>query len=190
MRTRLLLGSPALWVATSEGLRWAGLDQFSVCRVSAGGAAHWQACARLAVWLEEHEPAFMVRSERELRVAERRAGRALASVAVGGGLPDGRARLHRPDLLLVPSAGGPVVAVEVELTVKGARRLEGIVRAWARCRDVAGVRYYAAPAAGRAVGRAVSAVLAHEFVQVCPLPAGVVEQPRGGSDEGSAGFPA
>jgi hypothetical protein len=50
------------------------------------------------------------------------------------------------------------VAVEVELSVKSPRRLEAICRAWARCRLVESVRYYAAPLAAHAVGRAVDRV--------------------------------
>jgi hypothetical protein len=130
----------------------------------------------MAVWLARVEPAFTVRSERELRVAERRAGRLFASPTMGDQLPDGRSRVHRPDLLLVPKEGGAPTAVEVELSVKGARRLEQIVRGWARCRTVAAVRYYAAPSAARAVSRAVAAVLAHEVVEVRPLPAHVFNQ--------------
>jgi hypothetical protein len=89
---RLLLGQPGLYVATRRGLRFAGLDEFWVCRVSASSVAHWQACARLATWLERTQPAFAVRSERELRVAERRFGRPVASALVSSG---GRERAHR-----------------------------------------------------------------------------------------------
>jgi hypothetical protein len=58
------------------------------------------------------------------------------------------------------------VAVEVELSVKAARRLEAICRAWARCRLVSEVRYYAPPHVGRAVSRAVSVVHAHDVIRV------------------------
>jgi hypothetical protein len=104
-----------------------------------------------------------------LRAAERDAGRAVASAQLGV-LPDGSPRLRRPDLVLFPRDGsGLPVAVEVELSVKGARRLEAICRAWARCRIVAGVRYYAPPHVARAVLRAVSAVHAHDVIQVLSL---------------------
>jgi hypothetical protein len=179
---RLLHGQPGLYVATQRGLRFAGLDEFSVCRVSVASATHWQTCARLAVWLERTHPGFVVRSERELRVAERRVGRPLASAVLPAGASR-RERPHRPDLLLMPREGGRPVVVEVELSVKGPRRLEAICRAWARCQGIAGVRYYATPAAERAVTRAADAVLATEVIDVRPLPAGVTSKRKG---EGNA----
>ncbi len=64
---------------------------------------------------------------------------------------------------------GLPVAVEVELSVKGARRLETITRAWARCRLVSEVRYYAPPGVARAVSRAVSSVHAEGAISVRSL---------------------
>ena len=123
--------------------------------MSVANATDWAVCAAVAVLLEREESGYRVWSERELRAAELDAGRALASAEVGR-LPDGRPRLRRADLVLVPrDEGRAVVAVEVELAVKGARRLEAICRAWARCRLVDSVRYYASPAAARAVARGI-----------------------------------
>jgi hypothetical protein len=68
------------------------------------------------------------------------ASQAGASAQVGQ-LPDGRPGLRRLDLVLFPDAALPV-AVEVELSVKAARRLEAICRAWVRCRIGSEVRYY------------------------------------------------
>ena len=84
-------------------------------------------------------------------------------------VPDGRPRLRRPDLVLFPPDGALPVAVEVELSVKGARRLAAICRAWARCRIVSEVRYYAPPVVARAVSRAVSVVHAHDAIRVLSL---------------------
>jgi hypothetical protein len=73
-------------------------------------------------------------------------------------LPDGRLTLRRPDLVRFPRDGaGLAVVVEVELSVKGTRRLEATCRAWVHCRMVAEIRYYAPPHVARAVSRAVSA---------------------------------
>ena len=48
------------------------------------------------------------------------AGHPIASATLGT-LPDGRPRLRRPDLVLIPRSGdGLPVAIEVELTVKAA----------------------------------------------------------------------
>ena len=109
-------------------------------------------------------------SVREVHVAEFEAGGPLASAELGR-LPDGRPRLRRADLVLMPGEpdGRRPVAVEVELAVKGARRLEAICRAWARCRLVESVRYYASPAAARAVARAVERVQAHDVIEIHSL---------------------
>jgi hypothetical protein len=87
--------------------------------------------------------------EPRLRAAELEAERAIASAQLGH-LPDGRPRLRRPDLVLFPPDAAPV-AIEVELSVKGAWRLAAICRAWARCRIVGEVRYYAPPQVACAV---------------------------------------
>lgn len=161
-QVRLLHGEPGLYVASRSGLRWAGLEQLGPCRVSVAEFAHWQACARLAAALGADGARTW--SERELRVAEREAGRLIGSVRVGQS-----ERLHRPDLVL-PGEGERVLAVEVELSVKSPRRLEAICRAWAGARHVAAVRYYAAPAPARAVARAVRVARAEDVIEVRPLP--------------------
>ena len=87
-----------------------------------------------------------------------------------GRLPDGRPRLRRADLFLMPRDDHRrPVAVEVELAVKGARRLDAICRAWARCRLIDHVRYYASPPAARAVARAVERVHAHDVIEIYSL---------------------
>jgi hypothetical protein len=136
----LLCGQPTLYVATRDGLSWAQLARLEPCRVSIASATHWAQCARVAVALARSERYHEVWSERELRAAELDAGHAVASAELGR-LPDGRPRLRRADLILMPSdrRRGPI-AVEVELAVKAARRLEAICRAWARCRLVEAVR--------------------------------------------------
>ena len=77
--------------------------------------------------------------------------------------------MRRPDLVLFPPEIALPVAVEVELSVKGARRLEAICRGWARCRIVSEVRYYAPPHGARAASRAVSVVHAHDAIRVLSL---------------------
>jgi hypothetical protein len=69
------------------------------------------------------------------------------------------------------------VAIEVELSVKGARRLDAICRAWARCRLVSEVRDYTPPHVARAVSRAVSAVRARDAVRVLSLEEALKEAP-------------
>jgi hypothetical protein len=169
-RRHLLRGQPTLYVATRDGLAWAQLARLEPCRVGVANATHWTLCARLAVVLERTEPSYEVWSEREVRAAELEAGGPVASAELGR-LPDGRSRLRRADLVLMPRAqdGRRPIAVEVELAVKWSRRLEAICRAWARCRLVESVRYYASPAAARAVARAVDRVHAQDVIEIYSL---------------------
>jgi hypothetical protein len=175
---RLLYGQPALYVATRDGLQWARLARLEPCRVGVASARHFALCAQLAVVLERTQPGYRLWSEREVRVAELDAGGPVASAELGR-LPDGRPRLRRADLVLMPrDEDCRPVAVEVELTVKWARRLEAICRAWARCRLVESVRYYASPAAARAVARAVERVQAQDVIEIYSLE----ETPKGETD--------
>jgi hypothetical protein len=135
-------------------------------KVAVSTTRHWALCALLAVVLERRER-VEVWGEPRLRAAELEADGAVASGRLGR-LPDGRPRLRRPDLVLFPPDTAPV-AVEVELSVKGASRLEAICRAWARCRLVSEVRYYAPPHVARAVSRAVSSVRAHDAIRILSL---------------------
>ncbi len=147
-RARLVYGQPTLYVATREGLRWAGLSQVEPARVSEATVRHWALCARLAVVLERAE-GCAVWGEPRLRAAEPDAGGAVASAELGR-LPDGPARLHRPDLVLFPPDPALPVAVEVELSVRAARRLEAICRAGALPARLGGPLLR--PAARRACG--------------------------------------
>jgi hypothetical protein len=170
---RLLHGQPALYVATSAGLRSVGLSDLRACRVNPAGFAHLREVARTAVALDRAFPDHAVVGERELRRWESDAGRCLASADVGRG-PDGLPARHRPDLVLWPAGrvgepGPEVVAIEVELTVKASRRLALIVRGWARTRLVGAVVYYATPPALRALKRAVDDEQAGEIVHLLPL---------------------
>ena len=70
--------------------------------------------------------------------------------------------------MLFPDAALPV-AVEVELSVDGSRRLEAICRAWACCRIVSEVRCYAPQQIARAVSRAVSSVRANDAIRILSL---------------------
>ena len=165
-RVALLAGEPALYVATRAGLAAVRLDALAPTRVSAAGFAHLQACARVAVALQQRHPRALVAGERELRLAERRAGTAVASVELGAAR---RARpvLDRPDLVLFGERGP--IAIEVELTTKAPARLREIVRAWARCRLVQCVVYVSPPATARAVARAIDAMRAHDRVALVQL---------------------
>jgi hypothetical protein len=174
---RLLHGLEPLYVASRSGLRLVGLSGLGPCRVSASSFAHWQACAKVAVYLERRNPG-RVSSDRELRQIERQLGAAVASAQLGF-TRSGEPGWHHPDLVVWPAdPEGLPRAVEVELTAKGARRLQAICRAWARTRRLAGVEYYASGPALPALTRAIAAVDAHEWVSVVPL--AVVEEALAG----------
>ncbi len=169
-RSRPLARQPALYVVTRAGLRTCGLSQLEPGRITVANAHHAIACAGAAAALERCYPDHRVSGERELRHEEHRCGVELASARMGCG-PDGRALLHRPDLVLWPTAaiGARPVAVEVELTVKSPRRLAEICLAWARCRCVDGVLYLAPPEVERALARAVEKAHAGERIVVVSL---------------------
>jgi hypothetical protein len=164
---QLLHRQPGLYVATAEGLRWRGLQRLGTHRVTPGGFEHARQVATVAVAIHHGLPGCTLLSDREIRDQETEDGQLVASARLGE-LPGGRAALHRPDLALV-SNGGRVVAVEVELSVKAARRLHAICRGWARARHVHHVYYLAAPAAAKAVGRAVGQTRAQDRITVLPL---------------------
>jgi hypothetical protein len=111
-RSRLVYGQPTLYVATADGVAFAGLGELDPARINEASVPHWALCARLAVVLE-HGERCEVRGEPQLRAAERQAGQPVAS-ASRGTLPDGRPRLRRPDLVLFPPNRTALpVAVEV-----------------------------------------------------------------------------
>lgn len=163
----LLYRQPGLYFATADGLRWSGLERLGVDRVGPGGFEHARQVATAAVALHHGLPDAEVLSERELRARENDEGELFGSVKLGS-LPGGREALHRPDLLVV-TPNKRVVAVEVELSVKAPRRLETICTGYGRARHLHHVYYLAAPAAARAVTRAVAAVRAHDRITVLPL---------------------
>jgi hypothetical protein len=125
-------GQPACWRITRRGLSAIG------SRLPAPGddlATHTHDIGVAWLWLAARGGAFgplrEVISERELRSAEGPGGRAdpPLAVRVGGVGPRGGARLHYPDLLLV-TARGQRVAIELELTSKSRTRRELILSAY------------------------------------------------------------
>jgi len=97
-------------------------------------------------WLAARDGAFgsvsEVISEREMRSHDLRAGREAEpyGIAVGGFDSHGRPARHYPDLLLV-RPDGRRVAVELELSAKTPRRLDGIMRAYAGDSSISAVLY-------------------------------------------------
>lgn len=77
---QLLDRQPGLYIATGAGLRWVGLTELGLARVSVAGFAHAREVSATAVALRVLVPGWRTLSERELRAAEREGGRAIASV--------------------------------------------------------------------------------------------------------------
>jgi hypothetical protein len=164
---RLLYREPGLYVSTAEGLRWCGCERLGVQRVSPGSFEHCRRVAAAAVALHLGLPAWTLMSEREIRAEEADTPQLVASAKLGE-LPGGGLALHRPDLALV-SPDGRTVAVEVELSVKAARRLQAICRGYARARHVDHVYYLASRSAARAVTRAVEGTRSEDRITVLAL---------------------
>jgi DNA-binding Lrp family transcriptional regulator len=163
-RIDLLREEPSLLRATRQGLRYVGLGGLRVAEISPGAVEHWLRCTTHAQRAGEVIGHDRVRTERELGFAELVADRPLAS-AVMGRLPNRKPRLHRPDLVLLREEGP--IAIEVELSPKAPRRLEAIVRAWARTDCVSEVHYYCEPGqTRRAVERAVAKVRAGKKIGI------------------------
>jgi hypothetical protein len=151
----LLVDYPALYTVTADGRQLArkhadagsytGPKGLGVSRVGIKDARHMIACAGVTAALERRYPDHRVIGERELRRDEHDAGRRLASVEIAGA---GRRRSHLPDIVIwpppAPEAPSPLpVAVEVELTSKSKEELVENLRAWARCRTIEAVVYFA-----------------------------------------------
>ena len=164
-RLDLLSTEPGLLRASRDGLRYAGLG-LPLAKVTPGAVDHMLRCTTTAQLLGRHYGHDLVRSEREIVLAEQIAGRAVASADLGE--RQGRTRLHRPDLAILTDEG--TIAIEVELTPKAPRRLYALIRAWRSTigmGTVSEVHYHCAPGQTRkAVERAVYKVRAEQFIQI------------------------
>lgn len=162
-RLAVLRSEPSLLRATRSGLRYAGLG-LPVATVSPGAIRHSLICASVAQRVVRANGESAVMTERELVLAERIEGETIASAEVGRPR-GGRARLHRPDLVVFKEGGR--IAVEVELTPKAPHRLDELIRAWRRALCVKEVHYLCEPGqTHRAVERAVARVRADQKVTV------------------------
>jgi hypothetical protein len=162
-RLDLLRSEPSVLRATREGLRYGGLG-LSFAVVSPSSVIHSIRCASAAQFLGGRFGYDRILTEREISFAERIEERPIASAEVGH-LPSGKPRMHRADLAVLAESG--TIAIEVELTPKSPRRLEGIIRAWRRAGCVEEVHYLCAPGSThRTVERAVKATGAGSKVAV------------------------
>ena len=148
---RLLLG-------TREGQRAVFRGELPVPRYSPGRIAHTAAAVSVAIELEHRGRRLL--SEPEIFARERAQGERVFSAERRPG------RFHRPDLILLED---PPEAIEVELTNKGASRLDALLRAWRYSiveRKVGGVRYVCAPKALPYVKRGLERTKTGELIAV------------------------
>jgi hypothetical protein len=142
-------GEGKLVACTLAGLRVAGRGELRPARFRLETVGHESAVAELAARLEREGERLL--SEREMLAQERAGGERSFSARISGG------RFHRADLLRTTD-GEPPEAIEVELTAKGAARLDELLRAWRRSvaeRRLARVVYRCPPRTRGVVERAI-----------------------------------
>jgi hypothetical protein len=138
-----------LLVATAAGRRACGRPELAAARPSPATLRHETVLAALGARLEL--AGGQILSEREIVAHERAESTRLYSADVG------RGRIHRADLIRLD--GTEAIAIEVELTVKAAARLDTILRAWRFAvaeRRLAAVVYHCAPRVRPFVEKAIA----------------------------------
>jgi len=143
VREQRLHRQPSCYLVTRSGLAATG-SELPAPRLDLRSYDHDVGLAWLALLARSGTfgPMREIICERHLRSRDARAERDQQPLAVrlGGHGAGGRERLHYPDLLLVDPAGRRI-AVELELTAKGRRRREQILRGYAADRRVDVVLY-------------------------------------------------
>jgi hypothetical protein len=149
-------------IATRAGLRLCELYELRPASFSYAEAIHQARCALLGAQLERAGESVL--SEREIAMEERLAKRRIYSAQ----LP--RGSQHRPDLIRLTTEGPE--AIEVELSSKGASRLDLLLRSWRRAvveRKVRGILYLCTSETRRAVERSIARTSTQAQVRVEPL---------------------
>jgi hypothetical protein len=148
--------------ATRLGIRACARLDLRVARPSPATVGHEVVVARLGARLELDGE--LVLSEREILARERAEGRRIYSASLGHG------RFHRADLIRLGDDGAE--AIEVELSVKGAARLDALLRAWRFAvaeRRVTGVVYHCIPRTRRFVEQSIARTATGEMIEVVDL---------------------
>jgi hypothetical protein len=120
--------------------------------------------ARLGAQLERRGGRLL--SEREIFARERAEGARVLSAALAGG------RFHRADLVRLGDAGIAAEAIELELSVKGAARLDALLRAWRLAvaeRRIGRVVYHCSPHTRRFVEQAIARTRTEEMIEAVDL---------------------
>ena len=154
-------GEGKLLAATRAGLALCGRGELRPARFSLATVRHETTVAELAAQIERRGERTL--SEREIAASERESGKRAFSAQLGA------KRFHRADLLRVGVGGEPPEAIEVELTAKGQKRLDGLLRAWRVAvaeQRLSRVVYRCPPRVRSTVERAVERTRAHSAVTV------------------------
>ena len=161
---RGLGSSGPIAICTRSGLRASSRRELSAARLSYAALSHDTTVAILAASLAREGASLL--SEREIVARERAAGDRHLSAKVGPGAH------HRPDLIRLDSDGEAVEAIEVELSTKGAARLDAILRSWRRAvaeRRFSAVSYRCAPRTLPYVERAIERTRTATTILARPL---------------------
>lgn len=165
-RRRILHCEPGAYWAPRAGLSAADLG-LPVAGIDIRSYHHDRLATDVMIDLEQEFGPGPILTERELRSRDTTAEspRYSARLASDG---SGRRGLHFPDLA-VDGSDGRALAVEVELTAKGRRRLEAIVAGYVRARHIAEVRYYVSSSARPGLERAIERAQASALFDLRPL---------------------
>lgn len=153
-----------LLAPTSLGLRACGRSDLRPPRHSPATLRHEALTARLAARIERGGERLL--SEREILARERAEGDQLLSASLG------RGRVHRADLIRLDASGTPAEAIEVELTNKGAVRLDALLRAWHWAvaeRRLQRVVYHCSPQTKRFVEQAIERTRSSDVISTADL---------------------
>jgi hypothetical protein len=145
-------------VCKRAGLRACCREELPTPRPSPATLIHSSACAHVAARLERD--GHRVLSEYEIAAHERAERQRVYSAKTREG------HHHRPDLVVL---GDPPEAVEVELSDKSNRRLDGILRGWRWAvaeKRFGRVRYLCSPKAMRYLTRAVERIPVSDWIEI------------------------
>ncbi|HTX09483.1 MAG TPA: hypothetical protein VME22_12775 [Solirubrobacteraceae bacterium] len=168
-RAAVFTGRPPMYLIRPAGLRAVG-STLAAPTLDVHNYEHDIGVAWL--WLAARRGTFgplrEILAERTLRSRDGVPDRdsPMLGVRLGGTGPHGRERLHYPDLLLM-TADGKRVALELELSTKGRTRLESILAAYGADPRIAGVVYLVqSQTVARSVERAARRVGVSDLVHL------------------------
>lgn len=151
-------------IVTKLGLKASGRRELRPARLSLAALTHDTVVAEFAADAERSGISLL--SEREVLARERAIGEPALSASIPGG------RVHRADLVRINDEGEALEAIEIELSTKGASRLDQLMRGWRRAvldERVARVEYRCAPRTLSYVRRAIERTKTDAVITAIPL---------------------